>query len=516
MCATQGLTEYLEDMTEKHFDDDRFLGHVMLHYEGAEKMRREYDGTLAAEAAVRRDLARSQRAAAYPQMLMGVVDSLPALNPLYRFSLRDGCARVAAAAQRLRSARESTELDTSREDFQDLTRRLVYSWVSAGLTSPHAFVFAFGIGIGHLCHEGMASPEEVRALAGILADQAAHPGDPLAFGSSSGQVRRLEQFLPQSLPVLPALCESFARDAPAWREYFAAGCSLVDDTPMVMPGGGGGSGDGAVAAAAAAGAAQQPDLSVIQKLLVWALFAPAALQERCRELVIGTIGDQFVTRPPPRVLDALQPSERLDQYPAVSEDGLLLPTAVEGSSAPPSRAKLLTLATVGVDVVQAVLATGVEWCREGRVLTFGPDAAPATVAAAVSEAVECGNWVILQDVHLASRDFALQVGDIVRRLRRADAPAAHDRFALIVTADVDDAGRCLPPVVPLLCDLYVVEQPPQQTAASGEGSGGGGTSLLQDCEGPGHDGGAASVLFCRDAASIIGQLCDRLESVGAC
>lgn len=385
---------------------------------------------------------------------------------------------------------------TTAQDFEDMARRLVFDWVSAGLTTPHAFVLALALSIGHLRHYGQATAVEVALLAGVFSDLTAHPGDPQAFGTSSAQMIRLRQLL-KDLPVLTLLERSFRANPGAWREYFAAGCTLVDETPLLLlP-----NDDRAL----------DKELTTMQKLLLWALFAPTCLQDRCRELIIGTLGDRFVQRGVPRLLDALLPAEKqLDSAAKLEEAEAMSPgggsnngssSGCGSSGRTHPRARLIMVATCGIDVVQEVLAKGVEWCGEGRVRLLGPDTAPTTAATAITAAAEEGSWVILQNLHLAAPAFTQQVGHLVQAFRGADdtgaAAAAHDRFALIITTSVG-GGVALPPAIALLCDTFVVEQP-----------------LTSDPVSPSPGDHHSRLCLFSEAALIIGRMCANLGNLGA-
>lgn len=468
----QGLAEYLEDMAESHFNDNQFLNHVVRHYQQAEELRATVHASVEQEAKLDAQMARFQPEALYAQMLMGVVQRLPALSRMCRFSLDDAAALVVASARSLEASRVSTGRAATLDDFETLARRQVYLRLSTALSTPHAFALAFALAVGHLVHKGLASRPEVAALVAALQDQATSPTDPQAFVETSRQHGRLERILGH-LPMFASMEVSFRRDGAAWREYFAGCCSLLDDTPLLC---------GEVAG-------ELPgidDLTAFQKLLVWASLAPSQLADRCRDLIVGTIGDLYATRPPPPILESLRPSERLDQAAPPGEPHHIGDTA-------PSRAKLVVIAAMSKDVVQSVLHAARQQLPEGeRVTSFGPDDSSVDVDAAVNRCAAAGGWVLIQNLQLAPAAFQTQLSRTLRRLR-SGRHQPHERFATIITTSADAAAQ-LPLDIAVLCDVYVVESWPSPDG-------------VREDPAARHDQAAAprAEASCRELATILGH-----------
>lgn len=350
-------------------------------------------------------------------ILYFVIASLPAIDPMYQFSLQYFSKLFVLVIQ---SAAPQPDVDLRLAQLLDIITAKVYANVCRGLFEKDKLVFSFKMGVEILRHDGGISENEWRQfLVGCIETQ--------ENGSTSQtSSENIVDFVPDrrswaelcacdsKIPEFAGLLDAFKSDeqASAWADWSA----LENPHEEGLPGD------------------WDDRITPFQRLLLIRALHKEKIRTASREFVVQTLGGTYAESPP------------FDLHGAYADSTCMTP--------------IIFILSPGADINDYFLEIARERGKDGprtKIISLGQGQGPIAERL-INEGRETGDWVCLQNCHLA----VSWLSRLEQLLETADAQAIHPEHRLWLTSDPSPKF----PVAVLQNGIKITNEPPRGLRAN--------------------------------------------------
>jgi dynein heavy chain len=350
-----------------------------------------------------------------------VIADLGRLDPMYQYSLSyfnklfNYC---------IDASEKSDDLQRRLDTLLDYISYFVYLQVSRGLFEAHRLIFSFLIGSSIMRHKGSVQFSEWNFLlrgAGAMTGQievGPNPAEEWVTASSWELLNALET---QNVgDHFQGIVEAFAGAHEEWRAWAdAPGCETAP-----LPG-----------VWSQPGTEEEPNpnlLTPFERLLLLKVFKPDKLSLGIAEYVTSQLDARFVEVPPLKLADI---------YPDTS-----------------SVVPVIFILSSGADPTGMMLAFSEEMEKAVSIISLGQGQGPKAEAL-IAKAIKSGDWVCLQNCHLAT-SWLPRMEKVIEDI--GGNPSVHDEFRLWLMSKPSDAF----PVATLQASIKLTNEPPKGMRAN--------------------------------------------------